>query len=376
MAKPVLFNGTLKQNAVLQALYNMIISQEVFAGNINLKGTLVEKFRLDGTLYGDTKLFISTDIGKLTDFPNASENLLTKRNPKAPKTQAVTIDRFKQTAITIDGVKLKQAFSSADIYGAFVAVCIQWLRDSMKVLNVTLINTFIGTVVTEATRNTIEVEFPAEPDGTDVQELRQYRSYQAELIGASIADVAVDLQDALRDFNDYGFLRAYDLSNFMIVWNKRWANMIRHISLPKIFNKDEVIGKEMESVTINDRYFGTILTSSGTADGTTVRTLVDRVLTVDNEEKQFFPGDILPSGTTYNKDEAYTVDENIIAKIVHKRAVPFMSALVVESEFYNPKDLDRTHYLTWGYSEPTYLKEYPIIVFEAKYEEAPVTPES
>ena len=35
-----LFDGKLNQNAVLGTLYNMIISQEVFADNINLKGTL------------------------------------------------------------------------------------------------------------------------------------------------------------------------------------------------------------------------------------------------------------------------------------------------------------------------------------------------
>lgn len=372
MAGPVLHTGVMNQNSVLVTLYNMLIGQEVFSKNINLKGTLVEKFRLDGTLYGDTKLFISTDIGTLYDFPDTSATLLTKVKPVDPKVQAVTIDTFKQTAMTIDGVKLKQAFMSADIYGAFVSVVLQWLRDSMKVLNVTLINAFIGTVVTNANTAEITVEFPPVPDGTSIAELRNYKSYQAELIGASLADVAVDLQDALRDFNDYGFLRAYDLSDFIIVWNKKWANMIKHISLPKIFHKDEVVGKDMESITINSRYFGDVLTTAGTSDGN-VRTLVDMVLTIgtapNTKKQQFFPGDVLPSGTPYAANEAYSVNENIIGKIVHRRAVPFMSALVTQTEFYNAKDLDRNHYLTWGYSQPTYLAEYPIITFVADYEE-------
>lgn len=366
MAAPTAFTGTLTQNGVLSTLYNMVISQEVFSKNVSLKGTLVEKFRLDGTLYGDSKLFLSTDVGTLYDFPDTSNTLLTKTNPNAPQTQVVKIDTFKQTAVTIDGVKLKQAFMSADIYSAFVSVAVQWLRDTMKVLNVTLINTFIGTVITAANQAEIEIEFPAVPDGTSITELRDYRSYQAELIGQAIADTAVDLEDAMREFNDYEFLRAYDLSDFIIVWNKSWANLIKHISLPKIFHKDEVIGKEMETITINNRFFGTLVGSSGTADGTTHRTVADIVVS----GKQYFPGDILPASTAYAANAVYVADPNIIAKIVHKRAVPFMSALIVGTEFFNPKDLDRNHYLTWGYSDPTYLKEYPIVTFEATYAEA------
>lgn len=364
--KPMAFIGTLNQNAVLNALYNMIISQEVLSKNIRLKGTLVEKFRTDGTLYGDTKLYISTDVGIITEYPNTADTLLTKKNPKNPETQAVTIDKFKQTAITVDGIKLKQAFTSADVYGAFISVTLQWLRDSMKVLNVTMINAFIGTVITEAERAVVEVALPARPE-TSIVEMQAYESYAAELIGASIADVSVDLEDALRDFNDYGYLRSYELSDFMIVWNKAWANRIRHISLPKIFHKDEVIGKEMESVTINSRYFGNRITEDGTSDGNQ-RTLVDKVVEITEngkkEKRQLFPGDIIPSGETYKAGEAYTQDNSIIGKIVHKRAVPFMSSIVLQSEFYNPKDGDRNHYLTWGYSEPTYLKDLPIISFK------------
>ena len=54
------FNGTLRSNEIFTALYNMIISQEVFADNI--KGSdLVDQARVDGGLYGDTKLYYSTD---------------------------------------------------------------------------------------------------------------------------------------------------------------------------------------------------------------------------------------------------------------------------------------------------------------------------
>lgn len=366
------FVGQLKQNGVLSSLYNMIIGQEVFSDNIELKGTLFEKFRVDGTLYGDTKLFISTDVGKVRDFPDGSGTLLTKRNADNPFVQDVTIDTFKQAAITVDTVKLKQAFQTADVYGAFVAVSVNWLRDAYKVLNITLINTYVGTTVSAAVNGEIDVELPAEPE-TSIVEKQAYNSFLAELIGEKIADVSVDLEDALRDYNDLGFLRSYSLEKFILVWNKRWANKIKHVSLPKIFHKDEVIGKELESITINSRYFGTPI-AAAVANGTTNRTLEDVIVKVNlstgvysatGTEKQFFAGDILPKDTPSGTVSMYVEDATIICKLVHKKSIPFMSALLIGTEFYNPKDLDRNHYLTWGYSKPQYLKEFPLLTFKA-----------
>lgn len=362
MALPKAFIGQLNSNGVLSTIYNMIISQEVFSENITLKGTLVEKFRVDGTLFGDTKLYYSTDVGLVTTFPNTAQTLLTKNPPKDPKVQAVTIDTFKQTAITVDGVKLKQAFASADIYGAFVSVTIQWLRDAYKVLNVTLINTFVGTTKAVAgdQNQTVDLE-PEFAVASTTDEMALY-TWKAQKIGERLANIIVDLNDALRSYNDYGHLRSYNPSDFMIVWNKKYSNMIKHVSLPLVFHKDDVMPKAMESEIINSRYFGVASTNTTTVAGE--RTLIDRVIKVGGVDTQFFPGDVLPTGTTVVAGTTYLPDEQIICKILHKKAIPFMSALLIETEFYNAKDLDRNHYLTWGYSEPTYLKEFPLITIE------------
>ena len=53
---------TLTANEIYDTLANMIISQEVFADNIGKNQTLVDKGRVDGTLYGDTKLYYATDV--------------------------------------------------------------------------------------------------------------------------------------------------------------------------------------------------------------------------------------------------------------------------------------------------------------------------
>ena len=56
------FTGQLRQNEIFAAIYNMIISQRVFADNIaGTKSTLVDMARVDGSLYGDQKLYYATD---------------------------------------------------------------------------------------------------------------------------------------------------------------------------------------------------------------------------------------------------------------------------------------------------------------------------
>ena len=53
---------TLTANEIYKTLANMIISQEVFADNIGKNQTLVDKARVDGSFYGDTKLYYATDV--------------------------------------------------------------------------------------------------------------------------------------------------------------------------------------------------------------------------------------------------------------------------------------------------------------------------
>ena len=51
------FTGQLNANEVFGALYNMIISQYVFAPEVSRIDTLASKARVDGSMYGDTKLY-------------------------------------------------------------------------------------------------------------------------------------------------------------------------------------------------------------------------------------------------------------------------------------------------------------------------------
>ena len=79
---------TLTANEIYNTLANMIISQQVFADNISKHQTLVDKARVDGGLYGDTKLYYATDVLKSVAWGNDSEasNLLSLDRAEDPET--------------------------------------------------------------------------------------------------------------------------------------------------------------------------------------------------------------------------------------------------------------------------------------------------
>ena len=117
------FNGTLRSNEIFSALYNMIISQEVFADNI--KGSdLVDQARVDGGLYGDTKLYYSTDALASAEWGNDAEatNLLALHRPDAPKCQAIVLDKFRQIALTVDNYLSKRAWADEGAFSSFNSV--------------------------------------------------------------------------------------------------------------------------------------------------------------------------------------------------------------------------------------------------------------
>ena len=131
------FTGTLNSNEVFAAIYNMIISQQVFANNIyDTKQTLADMSRVDGSLYGDTKLYYSTDVLKSFEWANDAEaqNLLKLHRPEAPECQAISIDKFRMIPVTVDNYLSKRAWKDEGAFAQFNAVTLGWLRDTKKVL--------------------------------------------------------------------------------------------------------------------------------------------------------------------------------------------------------------------------------------------------
>ena len=376
----------LNANEIFATIYNMIISQQVFSDNIKgTYGDLASKFKTDGTLYGDTKLFYATDALSSIKWDNYNEasNLLAVNKPKDPECQYVQIDQFRMIWLTLDSYLSKRAWSNEGAFSQFHAVMTGWMGETKRVYESRLINTFVGNTVSTATKGTINVDLTTATTSLTGEEKNRV---EAQTIARDIADLLVDLKDTTRDYNEYGFLRSYDEGDFYYVFNSKYYNMITKLDLPTIFHKDGLVDKLNDNV-LPAKYFGRAVAASDKGSGKvidandaydptkgTIRSLVEKDYTDPaNSSKTLhvFPGDELKTGATIgtNKDfadaEVYVETDDVICKIIHKSAVPFMSAFETETSFFNPRSLTENKYLIWGYSHPCVLKNYPFLTVKA-----------
>ena len=360
------FTGALNSNEIFAGIFNMIISQQVFADNIS--GTLselVDGARVDGSMYGDTKLYYATEpifpddwltsVNK-TGLQARANSLLALHYPEDPKCQAITLDTFKQIRLTVDNYLSKRAWATEGAFSEFNSVMLGWIRDSKRIYDATLYNTFIGTEETDVGKQHKTITLPTSTDKEAENRL------QAQFIANTLADLFTDLEDISEDYNDYGILRSYAQSDFIVVWNAAFANKITYMDLPTIFH-DEKVRDMLTRYRLPSHYFGTVNASSGTtgASNTTVYALKTKVYGT----KQLFAGQLLPSNCAYEANETYTVNDKIICKVYKRGAVPLMSAFEVGTQFFNPISLTETHYLTWGHNTLERLSDKPFVTIEA-----------
>ena len=361
------FSGQLRSNEIFSALYNMIISQEVFADNLGAHQTLVDKARVDGGLYGDTKLYYSTDVLKSVPWGDDDEatNLLALHRPEAPECQAIHLDIFRQICLTVDNYLSKRAWSTEGSFSSFNSIMLGWMKETKRVYDGTLYNVFIGTTKATGAGQTISVDLSGATSLTGVEK----EQMEAMLIAQKLADLMVAMGDYSRDFNDYGNLRSYAKDGIKVVWNSKFVNKIRKIDLPTIFHKDGLIDKFEEDI-LPERYFGDINTNQVAASSNTgqYRSVLEKDYTVSGQPKpvHVFPGDKIPAGVIIAKGEGYTAPtKDVICKVLVKLP-PYMSAFEVGTSFFNPKSLTENHYLTFGHNTIEYLKNYPFITVEVK----------
>ncbi len=391
------FTGQLNANEIFAALYNMIISQEVRADNIEgTYSSLVDKARVDGSMYGDTKLFYSPDVLKSRPWlgDNEAANLLQVNRPKAPECQAITLDVFRQIDVTVDNYLSKRAWIDEGAFSSFNSVMLGMIRETKRVYDSTLYNSYIGTAVSTKASQTITV-VPSSGTDTTSADLEAANRLKAEAISEALANLMVHLKDVSRDYNDYGQLKSNRMDSIQVVWNSVHLNKIKYIDLPTIFHKDDLV-KHFEEEVLPERYFGVVITAANVASysastpttgqplttttgvyvpGTNnangfVRSLVEKDVTVSGTAYHVFPGDEIPAGAAvvasgdFELGEVYIEDASIVCKIMHKRSVPFMSAFEVGTSFFNARSLTENHYLTWGHNTLEYLKSYPFITMK------------
>ena len=375
------FSGQLNANEIFGALYNMIISQEVRADNIaGTFSSLVDRARVDGSLYGDTKLFYSPDVLKSRPWGADSEaaNLLSINRPAAPQVQAITLDVFRQIDITVDQYLSKRAWIDEGAFSSFNSVMLGMIRETKRVYDATTFNAYIGNAVSSATKATITVS-PSLGTDTTSADLEGAARIYAQTVAETLANLFIDLRDVSRDYNDYAQLKSYNLEDLIVVWNAAKVNKINKLDLPTMFHKDGLIEK-FEDEVLPARYFGRAIAASDKGSGKvidasdqydntkgTIRVLEETEKTIGGVVYHYFAGDEIKNGATvktggdFTESEVYIENDKIICKVMHKRSVPFMSAFEVGTSFFNARSLTENHYLTWGHNTLEYLKRYPFI---------------
>ena len=377
---------TLTANEIFTTLANMIISQEVFANNLGKHQTLVDKARVDGGLYGDTKLYYATDVLKSEEWGNDAEatNLLALNRPADPSVQAIKLDKFRQIRLTVDNYLTKRGFSTEGAFSSFNSVMLGWMRETKKVYDGTLYNTFIGTTETSVGKQQVTIDLDADSNSA------------GENIARAMADLFTDMEDYNRSYNDYGYLRSYDKSEIKIVWNAKYVNAVKKIDLPSIFHNEALVSV-FDGDVLAPRYFGTVITASNIStysastpttgkpidsdDGAytpgtnhangCLRATIEKEVTVSATVYHVFPGDEIPVGATvkasdgnFGLGEVYIEKDDVICKVLTKLP-PYMSAFEVGTTFFNPRSLTENHYITWGQNTLAYLKNFPLITVKA-----------
>ena len=351
---PTFSDGLLNRNKIQSALFNMIISQDVIGGSIKANYNLVDKAKVDGTLYGDTKLYIDCPTVNSYEWDPDDSNLLEMKKPGAPKTQAITMGVYRQVAVTKDDYLQKQAFGTESAFVQYQSVLDSRLAKSKEVYENTTYNAFFGTV--EGAHAAVEVAL-SEITATGVEKTR----LEAEMIAQSVADLIADMKDYGYDYTKNGFLRAFSEDEIQVVWNVKFLNKIRKISLPNIYHKENLIDK-FGGDSLPSRFFGEVKTTPTTAEQNTgtLRALVEK----DYGSKHVMAGSLIPAGVEVAANEAYVEDSNVICKI-YTKLPPMMSAFSVGTSFFNAKNLKTNSYLTWGHNKLEALDSEAIVVVHA-----------
>lgn len=419
MAYPVT-TVTLNQNAINAALFNMIISQRVFDSDV-ASTEIADMFKVDGTLYGDTKLYHSFDIGSPEAWLNDAEaaDLLKLNRNKSGVTQSIVMKVYQMIWITTDQYLSKQAFMLEGSFAEYTSFLKGSLRKIKKVYDNAIIKSKIGTLEPSTTACDITVTTPR---GSTLEEQNRL---SAQYLAARMKVLKADLEDNNRKYNKLDYLRAYNPEELVAFWNVEQSAKITMVDLPTIFHKD--FGAErpvMRQYEIPQKWFGrtiqssearslsgkyvvspTSVTSSGTFvpawDGGTLRfkdsawykvksglyPYAYKVDKPDNDSFYFWAGDEVPAaGTTlvdyvrnvtvvvastlvYNIEDVYAEDASIAFVLLHKEALPYMSGFEAGTEFWNGRSLTSTNYLIFGHNELEFLEEYPRIRVKLALEE-------
>lgn len=351
--------GTLTRNQVKSWMYNQIISIMTFIDNVGTDfDELVNKFRVDGSKYGDKKQYISLELPKVSDFVMDSEEALNvlKTHRTQGKLEEITLDTFKRVALTSDSYITPLAFGNEGAFAQYNSALLATMREAKKVYDSLTFDVALGCAKSSIGDQTRTITFTTVSGDTEAT-----NRLHAQAIAKELADIQVALKYPSTKYNDFGYLRSYNLSDFVIVFNSDELNKIVYMDKPTIYN--DGFFSELGKYSMPPEFFGTIKTTGGTVGASdNLYAYKQKEYTISGQAVEVRPGEKLPVGAAYEAGDAYTVDANVLFKVVHKDALPFMSALELGTQFVNAGNANSTNsYLFWGHNTPERIKGVPLI---------------
>lgn len=357
------FTGMLNKNEIYNSIFNMIISQQIFSDRISEGSDLVDLARVDGGLYGDTKLYYSADVLTSEEWGGDAEapNLLKIARAKDPKCQAITLDKFRIIELTLDNYLSKRAWSDEGTFEQFNTLMSSYLSKTKYIYSLTHYNVFLGTSADEA--HTREIDIKANGDTPEAE---------VKTIANAVANLVDKFTDVQKNLNDYGQYTKFSKKDITIIWNTAYLNKFRKIDEPAIFHKDDLFSNEINQKYLQAKYWGTIRTTAGEVPAEGVYRAVSEFKASDGTH--YFGGDIVPAGKTVKANEVYlsdcddeslAIDSDYIALVLVKYP-PYMSAFEEGTSFFNPRSLTTNRYLIWGENTLQFLEAYPHIVLKRK----------
>lgn len=351
------YNGQLTANKIMSAIFNMIMSQFVSAKVVDgLFTELHDEAVEEAGLYGDTKLFYFVQPLKSYSWDETDTNVLARHLPADPYCQKLTIDKYRQCAITLDSYLSKQAWASEGAFSSYHSVMLGQLQNTKKIEETGIVNVFVGT-----TKSSVVSDIQL-----DISEYPSVGQGVAELV----ADKEVELKD-LNRLNDLGYVRAYNPEDMRIVISSKYANQIKNIDLPALFHKDFFESVMSKAKVLPAKYFGTVNDATKTTADSKTRAIEECDVEYPNGTiTHCYPGDSIPVGATLASGgtiaiKSYQEDDSIVLKIMSKDSIKMLSAFSVSTSFFNAKNLSENTYLTWGRSEPAYLLDRPFLTVVA-----------
>lgn len=354
------FTGQLNRNEIYNSLFNMIISQQIFDDRISEGEDLVDMARVDGSLYGDTKLYYSTDVLATKPWTGDAEapNLLEINRAKDPEVQAITLDQFRFVPLTLDNYLSKRAWSDEGTFSQFNSIMEGQLAKTKYIYSLTHYNVFLGT--SSDADHTLKVN--KEIYGTTPEA-------EVKAIADAVANAIDRICRVSTKNNDYGQHTKFKRSDITIVWNTAVLNKFRKVDMPAIFHKDMLFDADIKQRYLDATYWGKV------SDVTTVPAegVYRATKELDIDKKHYFAGEQIPAGSVVSAGDVYVSEcgddelqptsDNICIILV--KYPPYMSAFEEGTSFWNPRSLTTNRYLIWGENTLEYLKAYPHVLISS-----------